>query len=136
MLDIFLEVTPTAKGRPRLGKGGNAYTPAKTRMAEREIRCLLIAEINKADIKITEKPVYVKMAFHYPYPRKMSQHDKLLADLGMFYKVTRPDLDNLEKLILDSMNGLIFYDDNQVVKLSSEKIYSPREGVELKVLEL
>jgi len=136
MLDIFLEIAPTPKGRPRLGKGGNTYTPSKTKMAEREIRILLSAEVGRSKIQITEKPVYVKLVFHYPFPRKMSSRDKLLADLGMFYKATRPDLDNLEKLVLDSMNGLIFYDDNQVVKLASEKIYSAREGVELKVLEL
>lgn len=136
MLDIFLEVTPTPKGRPRMGGAGNVYTPEKTRLAERELRALLILELNKAKVKITSAPVYVSLVFNYMYPKKLSPHDKLLADLDLLYKATRPDLDNLEKLVIDSMNGLVFYDDNQVVKLMGEKRYSGREGIEIKVLEL
>jgi len=136
MIDMFLEVTPTAKARPRLGKGGAVYTPEKTKMAERELRILLICELNRSKQKITDKPVCVKLRFNYIFPRKLSAHDRLLADLDMLYKVTRPDIDNLAKLVCDAMNGLIYYDDNQIVKLVAEKVYSQREGIELKVLEL
>ena len=134
MIDIFLEVTPTAKARPRLGRGGSVYTPQKTKIAEKEIKILLKSEMKRTGQIITDKPVFVKLRFCYIYPRKMSSHDKLLADLDMFYKASRPDIDNVGKLVLDSMNGIVYYDDNQVVKLLAEKVYCKREGIELKVL--
>ena len=37
--------------------------------------------------------------------------------------VTSPDIDNLVKFILDGMNGLIYKDDAQVVKLIVQKLY-------------
>jgi Holliday junction resolvase RusA-like endonuclease len=129
MLDIFLEITPTAKERPRLGKHGNVYTPPKTKSAEEEISYLLKVALLRTGNKITNKPVFVKLIFQYPYPRGKTQKDKL-------YKTTRPDLDNLIKLVMDSMNELIFYDDNQVVRLESEKIYSDKQGIDIKVREL
>ena len=135
MLDMFLEVTPVPKGRPRFSRGV-VYTPAKTHKAEKDIRSLLLCELRKTGVKITAKPVCVKMRFNYIYPRRLTKHDKLLADLDMLYKVSRPDIDNLVKLVCDAMNGLVYEDDNQVVKLFAEKVYSKREGIELKVLEL
>jgi Holliday junction resolvase RusA-like endonuclease len=136
MLDMFLDVCPTPKARPRMTKSGNVYNTAKTRNAERDIRLLIQNEICKKQIHITDKPVIVKIRFNYQLPNKMSKKDKLLADLDMLYKVSRPDIDNLVKLCMDSMNNLIYFDDGQVVKLVCEKRYSMREGIELKVMEL
>lgn len=136
MLDMFLDVSPTPKARPRMTKSGNVYNTAKTRNAERDIRLLIQDEISKKQIHITEKPVIVKIRFNYEFPTKLSRKDRLLADLDMLYKQTRPDIDNLAKLVCDSMNNLIYFDDGQVVKLVCEKRYSKREGIELKVLEL
>ena len=40
------------------------------------------------------------------------------------YKGTRPDLDNLQKLLQDCMNGLLFKDDSQIVQLTTSKYES------------
>jgi len=136
MLDIFLEVTPTPKARPRMARSGQVYNTQKTCQAEKDIKFLISAYMSKEKIQITKKPVIVKIRFNYVYPRVMSKSDKLLADLDMLYKITRPDIDNLAKLTLDSMNGLVYFDDGQVVRLVCEKKYSKREGIDLKVIEI
>jgi len=41
----------------------------------------------------------------------------------------RPDLDNIVKLYMDAMNGLVFEDDSQIVSLYADKRYSTEEGV-------
>jgi Holliday junction resolvase RusA-like endonuclease len=136
LLDIFLEVTPSPKERPRMAKGGQVYNTQRTAKAEKDIRFLIQSEVSKKQIHITDKPVIVKIRFNYEYPKKLSQEKRLLADLEMLYKSTRPDLDNLAKLVLDAMNGLIYFDDGQVCKLVCEKRYSKQEGIELKVMEI
>jgi len=136
MLDMFLDVSPTQKDRPRLGKRGRVFNTLKTRNAEADIRLLIQDEISKQQIHITDKPVIVKIRFNYELPSRLSKKDKLLADLDMLYKVSRPDIDNLCKLVMDSMNQLIYFDDGQVVKLVCEKRYGKREGIELKVMEI
>ena len=47
------------------------------------------------------------------------------------------DCDNLAKIILDSLNGIAYEDDKQVVRLYVEKIYGehPRVEVELKEVQ-
>lgn len=43
---------------------------------------------------------------------------KVGVEIDLFYagKKNRPDIDNAEKLILDSLKGIAFHDDKQVVK--------------------
>ena len=48
----------------------------------------------------------------------------------------KPDLDNLAKIILDSLNGIAFDDDKQVVKLEVEKYYSDRPRAEIWLTEI
>ncbi len=47
----------------------------------------------------------------------------------------KPDIDNIAKVILDALNKLAFKDDNQITKLSIEKVYSEEEKVYVKVEE-
>ena len=39
------------------------------------------------------------------------------------YNRNKPDIDNLTKFVFDSLTGIIFHDDAQVVKLVASKIY-------------
>ena len=90
---------PVPKARPRLGPRGNTYTPVKTRDAENRVRDHLF--VSNPRLRPVEGLVGLKMHFY-------------LGGLG------RADLDNLIKLILDSLNQALFADDSQVVKLEAE----------------
>ena len=51
---------------------------------------------------------------------------KLAAiEAGAIRPVTRPDLDNYIK-VLDGLNGIVWRDDSQIVRLNSVKAYSER----------
>ena len=53
------------------------------------------------------------------------------------YKTTRPDLDNLQKLLLDCMTKCVYWtDDALVVSMVVEKYWSKRPGIYVKVEEL
>ena len=49
----------------------------------------------------------------------------------------KPDIDNYEKALYDSMSGIIFHDDGQIALHTVGKFYSnnPRIEVEIEVLE-
>ena len=38
------------------------------------------------------------------------------------WRTKKPDLDNMIKLVKDACSGIVFLDDNQIVKMSAEKI--------------
>lgn len=50
-----------------------------------------------------------------------------------YWKATRPDAGNLQKLLEDAMNKIVFVDDAQVASVIVRKIYGSVAGVEVRV---
>ena len=53
---------------------------------------------------------------------------------GAIRPTKKPDIDNIEKIILDSLNGIAYKDDSQVVESNTSKHYAEKPRVEV-VLE-
>lgn len=62
-------------------------------------------------------PVALAMTFHMAVP-------KCREDERGQPHIIRPDGDNLVKLVMDAMNGLVYKDDGQVYRSSFEKVYA------------
>lgn len=52
------------------------------------------------------------------------------------YPTVKPDIDKCLRAILDSLTGICYKDDAQVVQVRTEKSYSDMERVEIEVAEL
>jgi Holliday junction resolvase RusA-like endonuclease len=52
------------------------------------------------------------------------------------YPTIKPDTDNIAKSILDSLNGIAYKDDKQVVKLTVEKRYDEIPSVSVWISEV
>lgn len=50
---------------------------------------------------------------------------------GAGYRDTRPDLDNLAKLVLDALNGIAYHDDGQVSTLVCRKWRDGPAGIKI-----
>lgn len=101
------------KGRPRFGRG-HAYTPQKTVDYEDLIRTSFLTSIRKKHLA----EVGVKIEI---YCKKL---------------IMKPDIDNVCKIILDSLNGLAYDDDRQVVKIEAEKFASNEEKLIIKTYDI
>jgi len=77
---------------------------------------------NKSLLFERYEPISIQIVYEMPIPSSLSKK-KRDSMVGM-YHTKKPDLDNLDKAILDSLSGQVFYDDGQVVSLSSTKKYS------------
>lgn len=51
------------------------------------------------------------------------------------YMIVKPDIDKLERAVLDALTHHAYDDDSQVVKLTARKIYDTEEYIEIEVLE-
>jgi Holliday junction resolvase RusA-like endonuclease len=111
---------PVAKGRPRLGKGGHVYTPAKTRDAERAIAsCAQLA-----GVKPLRGAVKVSLRFYLSRPKSAKNDDPM----------TKPDLDNLAKTVLDALPWE--HGDQQCICLFLNKWYDHVPRTEVQITEL
>ncbi|WP_406565702.1 RusA family crossover junction endodeoxyribonuclease [Limosilactobacillus reuteri] len=66
----------------------------------------------------------------------ISKKERELRIAGAHRPIVKPDTDNYIKSTLDGLNGLLWEDDNQIVKIVAEKYYSDRPRIEIEVERL
>jgi len=104
---------PVPKSRPRVvtkGKRRFAYTQKRVREWEDTIK----REAKNHFVRPFNWPVVVSIIFFMPRPKSRRLD---------FWVSTTPDLDNLEKSVLDGLNKIAYTDDRLVVAKSSSKRY-------------
>jgi Holliday junction resolvase RusA-like endonuclease len=69
-------------------------------------------------------PVELVVVAVYEWPKSWSAKRK--AQPGAAWKTSKPDADNIGKLISDSLNCLAWRDDALVARLEVQKIYGQR----------
>lgn len=120
-ITILVQGDPHGKGRPRMGKGGNVYTPHATRSYESLVGFVANREMQGRE-PIAE-PVHIDLRAHFKIPVSWSKAKQTDALLGRIRPTSGFDLDNICKAILDGMNGIAFRDDSQVVSINASKVY-------------
>lgn len=124
----------TGKGRPRVNTAmAITYTPTKTKEYEELVKQYFIIKyrgINPLEGRIA---ITIKAYFSIPKNTKKFQIEEMLKN--NISPTKKPDIDNITKIILDSLNKLAFKDDNQITKLNVEKIYAEEEKVYVKIEE-
>ena len=120
MKELYIETVPIPKGRPRF-YGGHAVTPEKTRKYEKLIRDSWTHGIVDAEY------LTIDMVFKMPIPQSLSK--KKQRELDGQPHVKKPDLDNLVKAILDSIQGVAFDNDSKVWCINACKEYAEEPSV-------
>lgn len=109
---------PVAWARART-HGKIHFTPGKQRMAMSDIKT--IAYHCMGDQPLIDGPVSMTIFAVWPWPKSWSEKKK--KKQGAYYKTSKPDADNVGKIVSDSLNGIVFGDDAQVVDLRVIKQY-------------
>lgn len=113
------------------------------RHANRRAQVTSMARQHMADhglVKPHPGPVSVRITFHKL--RSASDYGsgknlQVLKPSAPEFPAKAPDIDKLARLILDSLTGVVYVDDGQVVRLGCEKVWTDRftgrEGVTIYV---
>jgi Holliday junction resolvase RusA-like endonuclease len=126
---------PRPKGRPRfrvIGKHVTAYTPKETIEAEAEIVRAFRAKYG-SDFQPLTGGLTGRVSFYIPIPKSWPKSKHMSALRGIVRPAGRPDLDNLAKLLLDALNGILWVDDAQICRLVIEKRYAELPATVLEV---
>ncbi len=122
------------KERPRVNSyTGIVYTPNKTKDYEMLVQQSF--KIKYPRVKMIETRCEVEIIAYLSIPKATS---KALREEMLENKISptkKPDVDNIAKSILDSMNKFVFKDDNQVSRITVEKRYGEVEKAVIKIRE-
>ena len=122
------------KGRPRLNTyTGIVYTPNKTKDYETLVEQYFLLKYPK--FKILEGRIKVSIIAYFSIPKVTKKSDVNEMLCNSISPTKKPDIDNIVKVVLDSMNKFAFKDDNQITKLEVEKKYSLEDKIYIKIEE-
>lgn len=123
-----------AKQRPKFGQG-RTYTPTDTINYENYIKILYQQECKKH----FTGPVKMVITAYFQMPASKIKTERALKKFltELPYPVKKPDTDNIGKIVADSINGIAYKDDSQVVDMQIFKKWSnAEEYVEVEIIEM
>ena len=150
LFDLWFPGKPRGKGRanfavrPRvkctMNVGGQAYYTLSqvypkaygesTDKLEADMTVLCIQQMRKqGHFKAVQGPIQCNWVAMYSTLASDTQAVAFKKVRGIVPKMSTPDKDNIEKLIMDAGNTYLFNDDAQVIFGTSAKVYGPREGI-------
>lgn len=117
---------PCGKGRPIFSRHGNAVvtrTPAKTAEYEKQVKLSYISGTQRYCFP-KGVPLRINITAYYPIPQSATKANKAFMGANIKRPVKVPDWDNIGKIICDSLNGLAYHDDAQIVEGTVIKRYA------------
>lgn len=126
---IVVEGKIKGKARPRVFNG-RAITPKDTVEYENWVRINYKEQCGE----YLEGSIRAIIVVYHQIPKSYTKGKRLACKHNITLPCKKPDTDNIAKIILDSLNGIAFKDDAQVVELSVIKRWT--EGIERVEFEL
>ncbi|MDD7758796.1 MAG: RusA family crossover junction endodeoxyribonuclease [Aerococcus suis] len=141
MTKLIFPITPVPQGRPRFARRGNyvsTYDPPKSKAFKKRIGIMAKTFLDKNGEQPFEKyvPIEITIDFYIPTLKSFSKKRTAEAEKKYILPVKRPDLDNYTKGVLDGLNGVLFHDDGQIVKMTLNKFYSQTPRIEIEIKEV
>lgn len=107
------------KARPRVCRG-HAFTPKDTVKYEKLVRDCY----QEQDGRYLEGSVRALIIAYYKIPKSYSKKRVQAIRDGLEKPTKKPDDDNIGKIILDSLNGIAYKDDANIINLQVKKEYT------------
>lgn len=126
------------KGRPRfvrMGKFVKTYTPEETASYENLVKMAFskVAPILSNELMETHVHVQIRAVFAMPKSLKKRDRDAILSGFEVPCP-KKPDMDNICKVVCDSLNGMAYKDDANIVALGIEKLWGVDERLEVAIM--
>ena len=135
---------PQGKGRPRFRAMYsqaanrafvNVRTPEKTVQYENLIR--LEYGIQTKDFRFEDEAMLdMRILAFYPIPKRTTDKKRKEMLGGMIRQTKKPDIDNVIKVVADSLNQIAYKDDKQIVDSQCRKFFSEKPRIEVTIQKI
>lgn len=120
---------PLAFARTR---GENRFTPSPQRAYASLIGLLANQAMARAGLDPLDGPLEMQMRATYAYPDSWSEAKRTRE----VFKTSKPDADNIVKIVADALSTIVYRDDAQIVRVNAEKCYGEIEGVTVVISQI
>jgi Holliday junction resolvase RusA-like endonuclease len=134
IFNLCIPGRPIAKARPRFARRGPYVKTYSTQQTE-EGRFLFELQ-QQWRREPLEGALAVKIFFYMPIPQSVSKKLSFAMSNGEANHTKKPDLSNMIKFVEDCMNGLVWRDDSQIVRLVADKNYGVFAHTEIEIEEI
>lgn len=127
------DAVPSA--RPRTTRTGHVYKSTKSREYETRSAKIIAAQYNQHGGKEPiSTGVKLTISEYRRIPQRIRGAEKEQAIMGNVRPVSKPDIDNTVKAVMDSITKAgVWTDDNLVVELIANKFYDELPRVEISI---
>lgn len=131
-LFFTFEIEPVPQLRPRVSSRPyiRVYDPPKVKQFKRVLRSLAVNQYSRPPML---GPLSVSLTFYRPVQKSISKTERERRLSNQSKPVVKPDTDNYIKSTLDALNGVLWHDDAQIVKITAEKRYSDNPKITVSI---
>jgi crossover junction endodeoxyribonuclease RusA len=137
-MEFFVPGVPVAKGSAKAfynKKAGRAFVTQDNLEKQKPWVSLISVKAESAGLALSDSAVHVALMFNMPRPKAhFRSNGELKTGAPLFHK-SKPDIDKLQRAVLDALSSIAFLDDRQVCSVYAQKMYSDTPGVLIKIEE-
>lgn len=127
-LSYTIYLLPKATPRPRSSSRGIFYVKGAS-----DNKKFFKKFIKDIDVDMITTPCKFYCTSYLPIPKSMNPIERIIAEMGFIYPISKPDWDNLAKAYCDMIQGTLLYDDSLIVEGVSKKYYSTKPRIEITI---
>lgn len=137
LIEFKIQGKVKAKQSFKIGKNGFKYTPNDVVEYSNFVKLSFLNKYPDWNIELLkDKPLKMSIDVFMNVPASYSKTKKIKALANELRPIIKPDCDNIAKNINDSLNGILYPDDKQIVSLTVNKFYSDKEFVTVKIQDI
>ena len=124
---------PVGKRRPKFSTVhgyAQAIKPKEDVIYENLVK-LSFQQAKPSDYNLFDKAVKMTILAYFAIPKSFSKKKQNEAIEGRISPLTKPDADNIAKIICDALNDIAYKDDTQIVELTIIKKYASEPKVKI-----
>lgn len=141
-IEFFVPGTPTTKNKKKAwvikNKQGHVLG-ARVAHPERDMekaRAFSAVAAEHAPMEPVSCPVRLELTFTMPIARSWPKKRSEAAERGLLRHTSKPDLSRLTTFVEDTMTGVFYVDDSQIVELAATKKFGRRPGTLVRLTPL
>ena len=124
---------PVGKRRPKFSTihgYAQALKPKEDVIYENLVK-IMFQQAKPNNYSMFNKPIKMKIEAYFAIPKSFSRVKQSQALEGKLLPLTKPDADNIAKIICDALNDVAYKDDTQIVELAIIKRYAMEPKVKI-----